>query len=582
MGERFRITIILLALGAIALGCYNVANPYRVGQIGFNGATLPNGDNSFDQIYPGASADRAGIRKGDILLVHALSPGQQFGLNMRRGGQRLELPVSRNGKRLTFSIITGTRDNERPVELGPLQLLVLILFAATGTLVALRGSGRVYVKALAWVFIAAAWFQALSWFFNVAPTPGLAFVGAAGIGTEGINSGIASGFVAYVSLIFVGHFPPIKSRVRSFIAKIALPIAAVIVLLSFWADASVWHANWQLFQIAGSPSYTWMSKLLSMVILRLLIIVAAIDGLMHADEAHRIQMRWIGIALILSALPALYPAAYVLTSPATPPFLPWLGLLGDLPLLLIAYAILRHRIVDVTFVVSRAAIFTVLSAVVVAMVVAFEWILSQILARGVGVEAANGFAGQALRLAVAVGVGLVAVPILQLVERWLNRVFFAKRAQALAELNRFALEADVATDSSWLLSVALETVLNSIEGGWVAIYIAEKAVFARVRSSRDNLPRQINENDAAMLRLRRWNQPFEMALGPHPLSEALLVPLSARGELLGTIVCGPKRERTHYLKEEIDALALVGQRVATSYMMLELESRGVAPILAPA
>jgi len=34
MSEKFRITVVLVALAAVALGCYDIANPYRPGQIG--------------------------------------------------------------------------------------------------------------------------------------------------------------------------------------------------------------------------------------------------------------------------------------------------------------------------------------------------------------------------------------------------------------------------------------------------------------------------------------------------------------------------------------------------------------------
>jgi hypothetical protein len=581
MSERFRITVILLALGAIALGCYGLANPYRPGQIGGDFSSLANGNRVFERVYPGASADKAGIRKGDILLLDALTSRQQFDLTMRRAGQHLDLPMSRDGKRLNVHMTAGTTENFRPVELGPLELLFLVIFAVTGTLVALRGAARTEVRALSLLFIAWAWITALSWLFSVASTPALAFVGAIGAGGgPGGTQGIVQAFIAYFLLIFVGHFPPVKSRLRSAIARSALPIAALMVILSLWSGASVWHPNWQLFQITGHPSFGWLGNLFNYCLVPLLAVVAAIDGFLHVDEKHRIQMRWVGVALIVWAIPALYGSAYALTGPYAPPFITWFGLFGNVSPLLIAYAILRHRIVDVSIVVSRAAIFTIVSVVVVVLVVALEWILGQILGRGIGAEAANGVAGQALRLAVAVGVGLSAVPILKLVERWLNSVFFGKRAQALAELRRFALEADVVTSAASLLTLACNSLCENIEGQYAAIYMSENGGFSRVRSSDNSPPLVLGQDDAAIVRLRRWNEPFEMNAGAHTLSEALMLPMTIGGSLLGVLVCGPKRERTHYLKEEIEALALVAHRVGTaSYVLLQRETRLTVPAL---
>lgn len=558
------------------MGCYDVANPYRPGQIGYDGASLANGDQVFARVYPGASADKAGIREGDVLLVNALPPKQQFELNLRRSGQQLDLPVSRNGKRLNFHITTGTTENFRPIEFGPLELLLLLVFAATGTLVALRGAPRREVRALALFFIAWAWRDAFSWFFNVAPTPALAFIGAMGAPAQGQSQGIGQAFVAYYLLRFVGHFPPVRSRVRSTIAASALPVAVVMAIVGLWSLASSWHADWQVFQIAATASYTWIDSLLTLALFPLLVLIAAIDGLMHVDGEHRLQMRWVGSALIVSTIPAFFQAAYALTGPFPPPLSTWFGIFGDVPLLLIAYAILRHRIIDVSIVVSRAAIFGVVSLAVVILVAALEWTLGQVLDRGVGAEAANGAAGQALRLAVAVGVGLSAVPILRLVERWLNAVFFGKREQALAELRRFALEADVVTNSASLLSLACDSLRDNVECRYAAVYVSENGAYKRVRSSDDSPPPALGQDDSAILRLRRWNEPFEMNVGVHSLSEALMLPMSIGGSLLGVIVCGPKHERTHYLAEEVEALSLVAQRVGTAlYVLLQREGQVV-------
>ena len=62
------------------------------------------------------------------------------------------------------------------------------------------------------------------------------------------------------------------------------------------------------------------------------------------------------------------------------------------------------------------------------------------------------------------------------------------------------------------------------------------------------------------------------------MSEALLLPMTVRGALLGMLVCGPKRERTRYLGEEIDALALVAHRAGTAYELLVREGPAAAGI----
>ncbi len=574
MSGTFRTAIVLAALGAVALGCYDVANPYRPGQIGFDGATLAYGNERFETIYPNAAADRAGIRKGDILLVDSLSSKQQFNLAMRRAGQPLDLPILREGKRLNFHITAETTENFRPVETGPFELLLLLVFAATGSLVALRGAARPEVRALAVLFVAWAWSIALTWLFDVAPTPQLAFVGAVGAGGSLANAtpataGVVEAFVAYSLLTFVGHFPPTQSRVRTAIASSAVPIAVLVLIVALWSDISVFHGSLQLFEIRGIASYSWIGAVLAVGLVPLLVLIGAIDGLVHVDENHRMQMRWVGTAMIISAVPAFYSFGFLVYGGSTPPLVTWLRVLSDVPFLLIAYAILRHRIVDISIVISRAAIFAIVSATVVVLVIVLEWVLGQILARGVGAETSKGVTGEALRLAVAVAVGLSAVPILRLVERWLNAIFFGKRVQALAELRRFALEADAVTDSGSLLTLACDSMRDNSDARFAAIYMARNGGYVRVRSSDNFPPLVLDQDDAAIVRLRRWKEPFEMIAGAHALSEALMLPMTIGGSLLGVLVCGPKRERVHYLKEEIEALALVAHRVGTASYVLQ-------------
>lgn len=97
----------------------------------------------------------------------------------------------------------------------------------------------------------------------------------------------------------------------------------------------------------------------------------------------------------------------------------------------------------------------------------------------------------------------------------------------------------------------------------------------------ESLPQTLPINDSAVVRLRRWNEPFEMDRGTHPLAEALLLPMSVRGSLLGIMCCGPKRERTRYLAEEIDVLALVAHRVGTAYEFLSRDRTPVRTALVP-
>jgi len=570
--RRFRLLIVLFGLGAFALGCYDLANPYRFGQIGFDGPALNNGNVVFAKIYPGGPAEKAGIRSGDIFEKNRLGAAEHFNLDNRRAGQTLRVPVLRGGKHLVFYVTTNRAENLRPLEQEGLQFGLLILFVATGILVAVRGASRVDVRSLSVLVIAWAWDHALQGLGNVAPTPALAFIGA----DTGFGGGapLARGVVNYALLVFAGNFPPVRSSVRAAVSRSAVPITILWLVVCGWIDARELGQYWIMPHVFGMavPQFAHIALMLAV---SLLVIAAAVDGLLHADEEHRTQMRWVGSALILSSgvgltesqlfLPSLQANSVLLSSNLR-------TILTDVPMLAIAYTILRHRMVDLTIVISRAAIFSFVSAALVALFVAGEWAATQLLERGIGPRAVNGLAGQALTLAVALGVGLSARSIHGNVESSLNRLFFKKRALSLAALHRFSLESEIITTLDSLLSLAFDCVHRNVESHYTAIYICESGPYRRVFGP-ESTPALLSVDDAEILRLRRWSEPFTVERGRQPFSEALLLPMTARGQLLGVFVCGPKRERTPYLQEEIEALALLAQRVGTAYQFLQLDAQ---------
>ncbi|HET9393320.1 MAG TPA: GAF domain-containing protein [Candidatus Rubrimentiphilum sp.] len=558
-----RVAVILLAAAAIALGCYDIANPYRAGMFGFDFHTSNNGDQVVTKIYPGSPVERAGLRPGDVIPWSKVSARTSFDSSFRRTGQTIAFPVVRDGKTAEMSIVAAEYTSIKPIEEGPLALAILIIFAATGVLVILRGADRKTAHWLAFFLAGYAMQMAFFWFSDVAPSPGLSFAGS-------LLGNAVSWANAYLILLLVAHFPPFNSRFRTVLRKIMLPAVSVAALVQMWIYLVDVYPRTQLFEIAGSSSPAWFQQLV-WAFISFLTVAAAIEGMLRVDEEHRAQMRWVGGAVILSESSWLIMNFSLLINPNPQSWFPVMSLFQDVPLLAIAYAILRHRLVDISIVFSRAAVFGFVSITLVALFIAGEWVAAQILERGLGADAANGWLGKIVPLAIALAVGLSARSIHGAVEKRLNVFFFARRERSLAALRRLALEADVVTNKQSLLDLTYESVRDNIEGRYAAIYLLTGTEYERTRSSDDGLPPHLDMNDPVVVRLRRWNEPFEVELGEHGLSEALLLPMTVRGALLGAIVCGPKRERTHYLAEEIDALALVAHRAGTTYELLVRE-----------
>jgi len=236
----------------------------------------------------------------------------------------------------------------------------------------------------------------------------------------------------------------------------------------------------------------------------------------------------------------------------------------------VAYPVLRHRLVDLNILVSRATAFTVVSMIIVAVFVAAEWGISKVFEQSFGLSHDNsGLAAQLLTLVIVLVLGMSARSIHRFVEERLTRAFFHKRLQGLVEIERVAREADAATDASDLMELGVQTVKRGITPLGVAYYLHRGDRYERsVDAGAGNFPQSYRFNDGVPLRLRRWQEAFEVDDDSNERLHMLFVPMTVRGDLLGFLCCGPKPDRTAYLEDEIKALSLLAHHTAIATALL--------------
>ncbi len=173
-------------------------------------------------------------------------------------------------------------------------------------------------------------------------------------------------------------------------------------------------------------------------------------------------------------------------------------------------------------------------------------------------------------LALALLLGILMTTLHRRIEYVLNSVIFRAQMLGMAALRRFAQETDLIADPQRLLLQTHEALRSRLECDYVAIYTADGSSFALAAPHATETPALLPGDDLAVLRLRRWNEPFECDEPAHPLRNALVVPMVARAPLVGFIVCGPKRDRTHYLPDEIETLMTLAHRAGSAYGWLTL------------
>lgn len=235
-----------------------------------------------------------------------------------------------------------------------------------------------------------------------------------------------------------------------------------------------------------------------------------------------------------------------------------LGRVADNVLAIIAplgltYSLLSRRVLDVGFILNRAAVFSGVSIVLGGAFVLIEWALGEWMNRESHAASLTIGAGVALAL------GLSMRFVHAKVEHVVDSVMFRKRREDEQALLRMAREASYITDSGTLVSRMLEAVERHAD-----------ASFAQVVFETE----WHDDNDPALVTLRATRDVLDLHNVSTELAGELAFPLVARGRVIGVLVLGPKRSQEAYAPDEVDAIRRLAHNAAAAFDALTLQSGG--------
>jgi GAF domain-containing protein len=236
-----------------------------------------------------------------------------------------------------------------------------------------------------------------------------------------------------------------------------------------------------------------------------------------------------------------------------------------------AYAILRHRIFDVNFVLNRTLVFTILTSFVVGLFILLEKVLEGAAAgRGVGI---------AVETIVALVIGFSFNAMHKRLEEWIARVLFRAKFEAAKALRRLADEAPYMEREQALLLRAVGDVRQSTGASAVAIYEREDEMYrVSAREGAPAPPDEIEIDDLAFVRMRKAHGAVDLGDVPSMLgADGLLFPFSTRGTLTGAMLCRRRPNGEAYAPDEIALLAHVAHEVGTE--IVAIRARRQAEIL---
>ncbi len=231
----------------------------------------------------------------------------------------------------------------------------------------------------------------------------------------------------------------------------------------------------------------------------------------------------------------------------------------------VTFALLRRRVLDFEFIVSRTLVVASVSLIVVVAFVLLEWLLGSVIA---GVSHTTSLIASG---ALALVLGLSLNYIHKRVDTLIDSAFFRRRRADERALRDFSKEAAYVTDSAVLFDRAIEKVERHTDARNAALLLDGDGTYTTARSFGDGAPVSIGENDGVVLALKTWHLPLDPHQCDTALRGALALPMLARGRLLGRLLLGERTGGEAYAPDEVEALALFAHGVGSAIDALSLD-----------
>jgi hypothetical protein len=229
------------------------------------------------------------------------------------------------------------------------------------------------------------------------------------------------------------------------------------------------------------------------------------------------------------------------------------------------WAVLRHHVVDLGLAVNRALIFTIVGAIVFAVI------------QGAN-QAAVHFLQFDDRLRSALISGVLAVtaylsiaPLKRLVERAVDRFFFADWVQREAALQAFGEHAELAVEPATLHAGGVAAIDDFSGRAGCALYLADDdGGYRLAHATLVGAPAQVSGEDEALLALRAHDVCHAPARHSALACGALALPLQHRRQLTGFVLLGPRPDGAPFRPDQQAALLAAARRLAANLHALQV------------
>jgi hypothetical protein len=378
---------------------------------------------------------------------------------------------------------------------------------------------------------------------------------------------------AYALLVFLAWFPraPATPREWTFArwAVGAFVVACIFEFVKTWYWKS--YLPGELVAEAASP---WLATAA--------VIVFTVTRYAMASGETRRRIAWVLVGLVLSTVGltvfnavALLPVTVV--GPEAKSW--WYAAMDVLSMSLwlsLAYAVLRHRVLDLGFVVNRTLVYGLLTTLVVVVVSLVDWLCGHFLASRFSL---------AFEAIVAVGLGLALNNLHGRTEHLVDRVVFRERHRAETRLRQRAsalafaqsetdIDTTLASDACAILRLASGAVFRRDPDAGaryrrVAAHGWEDADATVIDAGSILVRSLLTERGIVVLEDLAIEQP---GLPGGLARPAIAVPIAFQPELVGFVLYALHVDGTLPDPEELDLLHQLAKSAGSVYEIVELRS----------
>jgi hypothetical protein len=306
------------------------------------------------------------------------------------------------------------------------------------------------------------------------------------------------------TLVFASGFPTGASAgFARTVARLAIPAAIGALAIYCYVDFAIFASG-----VAPARWALWVNSYGATVAGAILALVAMFSNYAAAERANRSRLAPVIAAFVLlTVATVLEQFVWQVTSN---PVLVGLGELlfaisSALLAASIAYGVVRHRVIDVGFIISRTLVYTILTVFIVAVFSLIEYVFGKLLEH-------EGVA-TLLEIASAVGLGLWLNVLHAKLDDFIDRTIFRKRHLAEKRLEAASQTLPHASSTSFVDDMLVAEPVDALELASAAVFRRDGAAFRR-ESAKGWSPgdvTELEENDHLVVRLRAELQPVEIS-----------------------------------------------------------------------